>query len=90
MVRSAKIVVALLCIVCVLALCVAPYADIPVSALKSLEVVLLLMLSLAAAALPRAHLFLRVLFRIASLRTGHTAQPCPLLLPTQTSCVLQC
>lgn len=90
MVRSAKIVVALLCIVCVLALCIAPYADIPASALKSLEAVLLLMLSLATTALLEAYLFHRVLFRIASPRTGHTAQPCPLLLPIQTSCVLQC
>ena len=91
MVRVAKVVVALLCIVCILSLCIAPFVDIPVTVLKSLQVVLLFMLSLVANALMLVKPFQRVLAphshnggtypdsRIQSLR-----------LPRHTNCVLQC
>lgn len=88
--RSVKVVVALLCIACILAFCIAPYAEIPATALRSLQAMLLLILALAAAALQspgRLHRAVPVMFR---LRTAHAAPPCPLLLPIQAGCVLQC
>lgn len=92
MARSAKIIVALLCIVCVLALCIAPYVDIPVTVLKSLQVVLLLMFALLAGALLSANLFLFYL-TLVKPDTGqvrHTISTRLFLLPIETNCVQQC
>lgn len=91
MARFAKVVVALLCIVCVPVLSIAPFVDIPVTVLRSLQLVLLLMLSLMANALTLVILFQQVL-RLFS-RVGCT---CPdngiqsLRLPLLPKCVLQC
>jgi hypothetical protein len=90
MMRFTKIVVALLCIVCVLALCIAPYVDIPVTVLKSLQILLLLMSSMAAGALTLASLFHRVSTRYLILRVGYETRIQPLSLPFETNCVQQC
>lgn len=90
MVRFAKIVVALLCITCVLALCVAPYVDIPLTVLKSLQVILLLALSLVAGVLLLLNLFHQVQILYALARWHHTAVFRSLLSPLQTNCVQQC
>jgi hypothetical protein len=90
MMRFAKIFVALLCIVCVLALCVAPYADIPVTILKSLRILLLLMFSLAAGALTLVSLFHWVSIRYVITRVDHKTHIQPLSLPFETNCVQQC
>ena len=90
MARSANIIVALLCIVCVLALCVAPYVDIPVTSLKALQAFLLLMFALAGAGLlVDSFLFSLSLFRRA-IRFLSCTMLWSLLLPIQTSCVQQC
>ena len=91
MARSVKIVVALLCIACILAFCIAPYAEIPATALRSLQAMLLFILALAAAATLRpAGRLHRVAAVPFALRTAHADPPCPLLPPFQTGCVLQC
>lgn len=92
MTRSAKIIVALLCILCVLALCVAPYVDIPVTVLKSLQTALLLILSLVAGALllVSSFLFCPALFRRMALRIGSRTLIWPFFLPIDTNCVQQC
>jgi len=87
MVRSAKVFVALLCIVCVLALCIAPYIDIPVTALRSLQIALLLMLSLVTAALSLADLFHRVLVCKMIVRTDQEPSAHLSLLPAEATCV---
>ena len=91
MARSAKIIVALLCITCVLALCIAPYVDIPVTVLKSLQITLLLMALLLAASFLLVNVFLSHLawFRYVA-RTGQTILTRPFLLPIETNCVQQC
>jgi hypothetical protein len=90
MARFTKILVALLCIVCVLALCIAPYVDIPVTVLKSLQIALMMLLLLAGAgSLVSGWLFLLTFFR-----RGKTIGRAPiipvLILPIQTNCVQQC
>jgi peptidoglycan biosynthesis protein MviN/MurJ (putative lipid II flippase) len=47
MVRAVKVVLALLCIVCVLALCVAPWVDPPETTFRALQIILFLMSSFA-------------------------------------------
>jgi hypothetical protein len=91
MTRCAKIVVALLCVVCVLALCIAPYVDIPVTVLKSLRTAILLMALLLAASLLLVNilLFHLTLFRQVT-RISHTTLIRPFLLPLETNCVQQC
>lgn len=90
MARSVKVVVALLCIACILAFCIAPYAEIPATALRSLQAMLLLILALAAATLRPAGRLRRVADVPSPLRTAHADPPCPLLTPIQAGCVLQC
>jgi hypothetical protein len=90
MVRSLKIFVALLCIVCILALCVAPYADIPVSVLKALQIVIMLMFALMTSLLPLFGPSSRVLLQFMALRADRRAPTRSLLLPLDTNCVQQC
>lgn len=90
MVRFARIIVALVCIACVLALCVAPYVDIPETVLKSIQIVLLLVLSLAAFELSLLSL-LNVMFVLqANVRPDRASHMHILLPPFEKSCVLQC
>lgn len=90
MARSIKVVAALLCIACILAFCVAPYAEIPATALRSLQAMLLFILALTAASLQPAGRFHSAEPVTCCLRTAHTAPPCPMLPPIQIGCVLQC
>jgi len=92
MARSAKIGTALLCIVCVLALCIAPYVDIPVTALKSLQIALLLMLSLVGCALLflNGFLFFLIGFRRAVGQIRYRTLINSLPLPFEINCVQQC
>jgi hypothetical protein len=91
MARSAKIIVALLCIACVLALCIAPYVDIPVTALRSLQTILLLMFALAGA------LVLADVFSFGSslvprpiLKASRPSRMRSFLPPIEANCVQQC
>jgi ABC-type protease/lipase transport system fused ATPase/permease subunit len=87
MVRFAKIVVALLCILCVLALCIAPFVDIPVTVLKSLHVILLMILSLAGTVLLLASLFQSVFIRQSAEPTNRKEYSRWLPIPVETNCV---
>ena len=90
MVRFARLIVALLCIACVLALCVAPYVDIPVTVLESIQIVLLLVFSLAAAEDSLANL-LKVMFVLrANVWPDRATHMRVFLPPLEKNCVLQC
>ena len=90
MARAIKVVLALLCIICVLALCIAPWVDPPDTTLKSLQIILFLMSSLAACGFwlvgvlsPESENPTNTLWQFAS--------PIPdFLLPHETNCVQQC
>lgn len=89
MVRSIKILVALFCIVCILALCIAPYVDIPVTVLDALQVVIMLMFAAITSLFLVARLFSQVLSGSAEplyIRKSPTRS----LLPIETNCVQQC
>lgn len=91
--RYAKIVVALLCVVCVLALCIAPYVDIPVTVLESLQTAILLMVLLLAASVLLANILLSHLARfqqVGRTRISHSTLIRLFLLPFETNCVQQC
>lgn len=88
--RFAKVVVALLCIVCVLTLCIAPYVDIPVTVLESIQIVLLLVACWAAVELSFSDL-LNVMFALqANVWRGRASHMHILFPPFEKSCVLQC
>ena len=90
MVRSIKIFVAVFCIVCILALCIAPYADIPASVLEALQVVIMLMFALLTGALLVAGLFYLIVVRVAEPVYLRKAPTRSLLLAIDSSCVQQC
>lgn len=90
MVRSLKIFVALFCIVCILALCIAPYADIPLSVLKALQVVIMLMFALIGSLLLLLGPYTQVLADFMALRVDRRAPTRSPLLPLETNCVQQC
>ena len=90
MTRFAKVVVALLCIVCVLTLCIAPYVDLPLTILKSIQIILLLLFSLAVAELNSDSLFNATLGPWTNARTGRASQIHVIYPPLETNCVLQC
>jgi len=90
MARAIKVVLALLCITCVLALCIAPWVDPPDTTLKSLQIILFLLSSFAACGFwlvgvlsPQSQAQNSPLWQFAS--------PFPdLLLPHEANCVQQC
>jgi len=89
MARAVKIITALLCMVCVISLCVAPWVDPPETTLKSLQVILFLMFAFVACTL----LFTGMLPLETPLvfRRWHNPRLAPHLgLPIQTNCVQQC
>lgn len=90
MARIPTIAVALLCLICVLALCIAPSVDIPQTTLKSLQMIALLMFALAAGAFLLAdRVFLAFLGRILDM--NRIAAPARgSLPPLETNCVRQC
>jgi hypothetical protein len=89
MARTIKVVVALLCLTCVLALCIAPWVDPPETTLKSLQLIFFLILTFAACAFWLAGLL--------PLTSQSLAEPVPdicrlipNLLSRETSCVQRC
>lgn len=88
--RFAKVVIALLCIICVLTLCIAPYVDLPVTILESLQVVLLLLFSLATAELSLFTLFNTPFVLRANVLIERASHICVVFPPIETNCVLQC
>lgn len=92
MARSVKIAVALFCLLCVLALCIAPSVDIPATILKSLQVAFLLMVALVGSGLllVDSYIVYLKLIQYAVARTRETAFVLPLMLPIETNCVQQC
>lgn len=89
MARYIKIFVAVCCIVCILALCIAPYADIPVTVLDALQFVIMLMFAMVGCVLLSAELFHRVLASQVLLRAHRKVPTRCLLLPIETICVQQ-
>lgn len=90
MARAINIAAALVCLICVIALCIAPSVDIPDTTLKSLQIILLIMLTLIEAILLRAgtvDLALLFLGFSTGRRTALVRSP---FLPIQTNCVQQC
>lgn len=89
MARFLKIFVAVLCIVCILALCIAPFVDIPVTVLKVLQVVVMLMFGMSSV------LLLCGVFDPTAAWTSaaRAVDPSPTLwsiLPLETNCVHRC
>jgi len=89
MARTVKVVLALLCLICVLALCIAPWVDPPETTLKSLQIILFLMATFAACAF--------CLAGILPLTSQGLAEPAPrillpisILLPRETDYVQRC
>lgn len=89
MVRFLRIFAAVLCIVCILALCIAPFADIPVTVLKALQVVIMLMFGLMSSILVLAGKFHQTRSHEVTLRACMSPTRC-LLLPLETNCVQLC
>ncbi|MGH9585663.1 MAG: hypothetical protein ACRD3F_01835 [Acidobacteriaceae bacterium] len=89
MVRYIKIFLAILCIVCILALCIAPNADIPVSILKALQFVIMLMFALISSMLLLAGAFHLVIVQMVVSRTGRKCPTRSLFLPIESNCVQQ-
>jgi hypothetical protein len=89
MAQAVKIITALLCMACVVALCIAPWVDPPETTLKSLQVILFLMFAFVACALlvpgllPQ-EMLLAIWVRPASRLASH------LKFLRQTNCVQQC
>jgi hypothetical protein len=90
MARAIKIAIALLCLTCVLALCIAPWVDPPQTTLKALQTILFLMSALAVLAFWFAELLSperQNLHEPVWLK----ALPFPnLLLPREAGCVQRC
>lgn len=87
MARYFKIVVAVFCIVCILALCIAPYADIPVTVLDALQFVIMLMFAMIGGVILLATFFHQVVASRVILRAERKAPTRSLLLPIETTCV---
>jgi len=79
----------LICIVCLLALCIAPWVDPPETVLKSLQVIFLLMSALVAGLHMLADT-LPVPSRPLGMKSTNIPPIPDLLLPSETSCVQQC
>lgn len=91
MAKAIKFATVAVCLLCILAICVAPLVDLPATNLRTYQLALVLMWSLMASAfcliLSTSQLFIRV---CAILFTLPRPKPLSLSLPIQTSCVLQC
>ena len=91
MAKAIKFAIVAVCLLCILAICIAPYVDLPATNLRTYQLALVMMWSLMASAfcliLSVSRLFLRV---CAMLFTLPRQKILPLALPIQTSCVLQC
>ncbi|HXS94595.1 MAG TPA: hypothetical protein VN736_08310 [Candidatus Limnocylindrales bacterium] len=89
MVRYVKIFVAVCCIVCILALCIAPYADIPVTVLDTLQFVIMLIFALVGAVLLLTGAFPQLVISRVVLRAEQKSPTRSLLPPIETTCVQQ-
>jgi len=90
MARAINIAAALLCLVCVLAVCIAPSVDIPDTTLKSLQIILLMMLILIAGVFKLAGIA-DLALRSRSFSVGRPAALVRSSVPPiQTNCVQQC
>ena len=89
MARAINILAALLCLICVIAICIAPSVDLPETTVKSLEFVILLMLALIAGTLLHSSIALRTVPGILIPVGCSTAPPSSLLRPIETNCVLR-
>jgi hypothetical protein len=90
MTRAVKIATVLVCIVCLLALCIAPWVDPPETILKALQVVLLLMSALVVGLFMQAEILPLQLQLFASMTRSNPLPIQGLLLPRETNCVQQC
>lgn len=90
MVRFLRIFVAVLCIVCILALCIAPFADIPLTVMKALQVVVMLVFGLMGGILLLTGIFHRVQAHEVASRADRKSPMRCLLLPLETNCVQRC
>jgi hypothetical protein len=87
--RATYIAAALFCLVCVIALCIAPYADIPETTLKSLQLILWIMFTLFAGVfLPTGTV--QLVTARQTLNRADRATPLRSILPIQTNCIQQC
>jgi len=91
MAKAIKLVTVAVCLLCILAICIAPLVDLPATNLRTYQLALVLMWSLMASAfcliLSSSQLFVRVCARLFTLPHQKIL---PLSLPLQISCVLQC
>lgn len=91
MAKAIKFAIVTVCLLCILAICIAPFVDLPATNLRIYQLALVLMWSLMASAicsiLSASQLFMHV---CAILFTLPRQKILPLSLPIQTSCVLQC
>jgi hypothetical protein len=91
MVKGFKIAAAVICIVCILAICIAPLADLPATSLRSYQMAVMLIWSLIAGA---SCLVLSVLKAPSHTDTPFFSPLSPKIwcidIPAMTSCVLQC
>lgn len=90
MTQAVKITIALVCIVCLLALCIAPWVDPPETTLKSLQIILLLMASFIAGLFVLAGIP-ALAWRLLLGMVGFQILRIPdLRLPREKTCVQQC
>jgi hypothetical protein len=89
MARAVKIITALLCMICVIALCIAPWVDPPETTLKSLQIILFLMFAFVACTLPFAGMLTLEMVRAPWVWRIPRLAP-HLKLPMQVNCVQQC
>lgn len=90
MVKAVNIIVALTCLVCVLVICIAPFADLPETIIQPLLFILLLILSLVAGIVLSGGIASFMVLRPLLPSGCFTSPPGFLLCPIETSCVQQC
>jgi hypothetical protein len=64
MAKAIKFAIVAVCVLCILAICIAPFADLPATNLRSYQMAVMLMWSVVASALSLILLGLKPLFRL--------------------------
>lgn len=91
MARAIKFVVVVVCAVCIVAICIAPFADLPATNLRSYQMAVMLMWSLIASAFSLILSVLKPLFRIWTMLFGPIdREACRTDTHTQAFSVLRC
>jgi hypothetical protein len=90
MARGINIGAALLCLICVIALCIAPSVDIPDTTLKSFQIIFLMMLTFIGGVLLLSGIVHLALLSHRFSVGQQAALIRSMLLPIQTNCVQQC